>query len=146
MMKAELARKLFLSGCNCSQAVFCAFADDFNVDKETALKLSGPLGGGVGRLRKTCGAVASMAMLVGLKTGISDLSDDKEKARLYKIVQECVKEFTDEYKTTECRELLGGNADCSSSPTPRTKEFYETRPCPKIVYTCAKIIEEKFKK
>ena len=38
MTKAERARELFFEGCNCSQAVLLAFAED-KMDRETALKL-----------------------------------------------------------------------------------------------------------
>ena len=52
MTKADKAQELFMSGYNCAQAVYCAFAEDFGMDAETALKVSSGLGGGVGRLRE----------------------------------------------------------------------------------------------
>ena len=36
MSKADNAKELFESGCNCCQAVFCAFADKFGIDDEMA--------------------------------------------------------------------------------------------------------------
>ena len=63
---SEKAAELFVNGCNCSQAVFGAFAEDCGIDFETALRLSSSFGGGMGRLRETCGAVTGMFMVAGL--------------------------------------------------------------------------------
>ena len=52
MKRSESAEELFRSGMNCSQAVFCAFADEFGMDAETAAKVACGLGGGVGRMRE----------------------------------------------------------------------------------------------
>ena len=58
MKRSEKAEELFRSGMNCSQAVFCAFADEFGMDAETAAKVACGLGGGVGRMREVCGAAS----------------------------------------------------------------------------------------
>ena len=77
------AGDLFLEGYNCAQAVFAANATKLGLPFETALKLSAPLGGGVGRMRNVCGAFSACAMLMGLKE--SDASNSKEsKALIYK--------------------------------------------------------------
>ena len=39
MTKVEKAEALFRSGMNCSQSVFCAYADEFGMDEETAAKV-----------------------------------------------------------------------------------------------------------
>lgn len=41
--KAEQARELFLSGHNCAQSVYAAFAEDMGMSREKALLLSGGL-------------------------------------------------------------------------------------------------------
>ncbi len=40
MTHEEKAEELFRSGMNCSQSVFCAFADELGMDRETAAKVS----------------------------------------------------------------------------------------------------------
>ena len=67
--RVQDAVDLFESGYACAQSVFAAYADLFGMDRETALKLSGPLSAGVGRMREVCGTVSAMAMLSGLKKG-----------------------------------------------------------------------------
>ena len=64
--RADKAVELFEKGYNCSQAVFCAFADEFGFDEETAMRISIGFGGGFGRLREVCGAFSACTMLAGL--------------------------------------------------------------------------------
>ena len=61
------AMALFEQGYNCSQAVFLAFKDKYDIDESTALKLSSSFGGGMGRLREVCGAVSGMFMAAGFR-------------------------------------------------------------------------------
>ena len=56
----------FKNGYNCSQAVVSAFADIYNLDSEMALRIAASFGGGMGRMRLTCGAVSGMSILAGL--------------------------------------------------------------------------------
>ena len=80
--KAQLAKKLFLDGYNCSQAVFGAYAEDFGIDFSTAMKISSGFGGGFGRMREVCGAVSGMTMVLGLKYGYDDPKANELKAQL----------------------------------------------------------------
>ena len=66
---------LFMRGYNCAQAVFAAHATKLGMDFDTALKVSAPLGGGVGRMREVCGAFSACAMLDGL---ISPAPDERD--------------------------------------------------------------------
>ncbi|MBO7635180.1 MAG: C_GCAxxG_C_C family protein, partial [Paludibacteraceae bacterium] len=69
------AVELFKSGYNCSQSVVGAFADEFGLTEEQALKVSASFGGGIGRMRETCGAACGMFLLAGLKYGTTDPKD-----------------------------------------------------------------------
>lgn len=50
--RVEKARDLFRQGYNCSQSVFLAYNDLLGVESTLAATISGPLGGGMGRLRR----------------------------------------------------------------------------------------------
>ena len=78
-MKSRIqdAVNMFESGFNCAQSVFVTYADIFGMDRQTALKLAGPMGAGVGRMREVCGTVSAMAMLSGLKMGNTDPADEE---------------------------------------------------------------------
>lgn len=134
---SKRAVELFMEGKNCSQAVFVAFATDLGLTEEMALRISAGLGGGVGRMREVCGAVSGSAMLVGLKYPELDKAGVYEKVRL----------IADEFKKTNhsivCKELLGiSKPENSSVPEARTTEYYQKRPCIKIVEDAALATEK----
>ncbi len=142
--RAEKARELFFQGYNCSQAVVGAFADLFGMDTETAMRFSEGLGGGMGRMRLTCGSVAAMSLIAGLKMSSGKPGDLKNRAQVYAKVREMTNEFKEKNGSIICSELLGAAMpkDSSENPEPRTPEYYKKRPCPECVYQCAEIIEK----
>ena len=58
--RIERAVELFKNGYNCSQSVVAAFADMYGFTEEQALRMSASFGGGIGRMRETCGAACGM--------------------------------------------------------------------------------------
>ena len=65
----------FREGYNCSQSVVAAFADIYGFTREQALHMSASFGGGIGRMRLTCGAACGMFMLAGLETAAMEGKD-----------------------------------------------------------------------
>ncbi|MBD5522089.1 MAG: C_GCAxxG_C_C family protein [Lachnospiraceae bacterium] len=142
-MRADEAEKLFRSGYNCAQSVFAAYADLFDMDFETALKMSGALGGGVGRMREVCGTVLAMSMIAGLKEGNADPENEEAKEHIYALVRRMSNMFKERQGTIICREILGiEGMEESAKPSVRTPEFYASRPCAGIVRCAAEIIDE----
>lgn len=138
-MYASIAKQLFENGYNCSQAVVLAFKDLINVDEKELLKLSLPLGGGLGRLRLTCGAASGLAVVLGL------LLDSSDKDYVYTTTRELLKKFEEVNGSLICKELLEQDkviAQIGGKPEERTKEYYDNRPCSLIVYNAAKILED----
>ena len=143
MTHQEKARQNFLNGYNCAQAVFCAFCDVTGMDEREALRLSSSLGGGMGRLREVCGAVSGMFMAAGLLYGYDDLEDKSLKTAHYARIQELAARFSSQEKSLICRELLGLTETHSApEPSDRTQEYYQSRPCPRIVETAARILDK----
>ena len=123
MNRVEKAEALFKSGCNCSQSVFAAFADEFGLDEEMAKRIACGLGGGVGRMREVCGAVSGASLVIGMRLG-----PDKTKA--YPAIQDFCAKFKEKAGSIVCRELLEGTGATSGGlPDARTVEYYENRPC-----------------
>lgn len=147
MTKGEIAKQNFLDGYNCTQAVVLAFADDFGLDKKTALMIASPFGGGMGRLREVCGTVSAMFMVLGLADGYSEAGDNEGKKRLYKNVQALAEKFREDNGSIICRELLGLRIKGKDNPIPseRTDEYYKTRPCPELCRYSADLIDEFLK-
>ena len=141
--RVEEVVKTFESGYTCAQSVFATYADLFGLDRETALKLSSPMGGGIGRMRDVCGAVSSMALLAGLKQGNIDPSNEEGKESIYLLTRQLAQRFKEKHGTIICRELLGiKDMEESARPSARTKEYYASRPCSRLVATAGEIIEE----
>jgi C_GCAxxG_C_C family probable redox protein len=136
--RVEKARALFKQGFNCSQSVFAACADIYGIDDEAlALRLSASFGGGIGRMRQTCGAACGMFMLAGLENGSATPHDAEGKMQNYALVQDLAAQFKAENGSLICSELLG-IAPKPQEPTPeaRTEAYYQKRPCAEMV-TCA---------
>ena len=142
MNHAQTARELFLSGCSCSQAVFAAFADDFGMDQDTALKLASSFGGGMGGMRETCGAASGMLMVAGLKWGYSEVGNLELKTAHYARVRKLIDSFKAEHTTIVCRELLSHLGELKKDPSARTQEYYKVRPCVMFVETAARLLDE----
>ena len=96
----------FEAGYNCAQSVFLAYSDIFELDMETAKKMSVSFGGGVGRMREICGTVSAMAMLAGFKYPVQDISDQEARTRNYAMVQKMADMFKEKNGTIICRNLL----------------------------------------
>ena len=139
------ARELFMSGFNCSQAVFCAMADIYGIPEQQAARLSASFGGGVGRLREMCGACSAMALLEGLQSGATCAEDAAGKQANYKNVQTLMHRFAERNGSYICRELLQLRKDAPTTPTPdeRTEAYYRQRPCLRMVESAIRIYCER---
>lgn len=143
--RTEHAKKLFLEGYNCSQSVAAAYADAFGIEKETMLRLAASFGAGIGRMRKTCGAVCGMFIIAGLKTGSTNGKDQEKKKHNYEIVRAMADSFRKKNGSITCQTLLGlRQAEKSAQPSERTENYYKTRPCLKMVEDACSIIEDFF--
>ena len=144
MTRKEIAEKLFYEGYACSQAITLAFSDLVEIDKEQLKKISLPFGGGIGRLRLTCGAYTGMLMIISLLfSNYEDIEENKIKT--YEIVRELANRFEEKYQTISCKELLEKvnlEVEVGGNPEKRTDEYYKKRPCGKIVYAAASILED----
>ena len=69
------AVQLFEEGYMCSQAVFAAFSEEFDLPKEQALKVGACFGSGM-RKAEVCGACTGALMALGLKYGESKAKSD----------------------------------------------------------------------
>ena len=139
--RAVRALDYFHQGYNCSQSVFAAFADVCGLTEETALKLSSPLGAGIGRMREVCGAFCGLSMLAGSLYGNSS-PETGEKEKIFYLVQSLAASFKQEFGTLYCRELLGLSPERlaaeTARPGERTAAYYASRPCERCIAFCAR--------
>lgn len=142
--RVEKARALFMQGYNCSQAVVGAFSDLFGMEPETAMRFAEGLGGGMGRMRLTCGAVAATSLIAGLKMSTGKPGDLQTRTAIYAKVRDMANEFQEKNGSIICAELLGTALpkDTGARPEERTEQYYKKRPCPDCIVDCAKILEK----
>ena len=139
----------FMAGYGCCQSVVAAFADLYGMDDLLAKRVAAGFGGGVGRMRMMCGAVSGIVMLVGLDCGQTEGSDREGKSACYKVVQELLEQSKQENGSLICAEILGiqGHEKAHSNyvASPRTAEYYKSRPCAAKVESAARIFANYLK-
>jgi len=129
-------------GCNCAQAVCAAFCDVTGLDERTAMRVSSSFGGGMGRMREVCGAVSGALMVIGMMLAPEDPTDKPAKTEHYRIIQEYAARFRERNGSIVCRELLGDKAGSGYVPEDRTEEYFKMRPCERMVYDAAALLEQ----
>lgn len=140
--RVQRAVELFMSGYGCCQSVVCAFADLYGLSEEQALRVAAGFGGGIGRLRMTCGAVSGLVILAGLNDGQTAADDREGKAHCYKVVQELIARSKAENGSIVCAELLGLKGPVppgNFTPDERNADYYRRRPCAAKVESAARI-------
>ena len=140
----------FMEGYGCCQSVVAAFADLYGVSDELAKRIGAGFGGGVGRMRMMCGAVSGIVTLVGLDCGQTEGDDREGKSACYKVVQELLAKSKEQNGSLICAEILGlkgyEKAHSSYEASPRTAEYYKSRPCAAKVESAARIFAEYLQK
>ena len=141
--RVEKAIALFKQGFNCSQAVCAACADLYGMDEEVALRVAASFGGGIGRMRQTCGAACGIFLLAGLEKGSAVAGDAEGKKQNYALVQSLAEKFKQENGSLICSELLGiAPKPQDPAPEARTEAYYRKRPCVEMVASAVRIYLE----
>ncbi len=134
------AEELFRQGYNCAQAVAVAFCDVTGLEPDFAARMASSFGGGLGRQREVCGAVSGMLMAAGLLYGYDTPGDENAKRAHYIRVQALCAEFRAQAGSIVCRDILN-DPPSDPNPTPRTAEFYRTRPCAGLIALAGRILD-----
>ena len=143
MNRKQLAVDYFKVGYNCSQSVVLAFKDILKIDPLELCKIASPFGGGISRMRETCGAVTGMVLVLGNLIGYNTPETGDKKRELYKNTQEILHIFENKYGSLCCRNLL--NLDVKhDNPEPSNRDhlFYSKRPCCDLIGGAAEILEQ----
>ncbi len=144
-MQKDKAVTSFLEGYNCAQSVVSAFGDQLGLDKKQALKLSTGLGGGINNQGKTCGAVLGSYIILGLRYGVDTADDLEGKQKLRTMLDKFSEEFSDKYKSLDCKGILGMDLSNQEELEELRKKNTFKDFCPEVVETAAKIVERMLK-
>ncbi len=138
----ETAVARFRQGFSCSQAVFSALADQMGIETETALKIAGGFGGGMGRMGLTCGAVTGAIMALGLKYGSTNPTDTQAKDHTYAQVQEFARRFSERHGSITCNTLINSDISTPEGRKQAREAGTFATLCPMLVGDAVKIFEE----
>jgi len=106
MKNSEKAKKYFEGNCNCSQAVFAAYADRFGIKEKDAIRIAAGFGGGIGRLQGICGAISGGVMVIGCRY-FDESNTAETKDTVYNKVKELNEKFKEKHKHSDCYNLTG---------------------------------------
>lgn len=139
--KPEQAAQLFRGGLNCSQAILTVFGASCGVDREQAKRLGRPLGGGLCRMGKSCGAVTGALLVLGLAQGNPE---DEAKARndLTLAGRELIRRFAERHGSIVCRELLQADMSTEAGARKIKEEELVMRHCPAFVQDAAEMLHD----
>ena len=120
-----------------------AFASEFGLSDEMALKIAAPFGAGMARLGKTCGAVTGGLMALGLKYGYT-APEGRDAA--YGIAQEFMRRFEERHGSLACRELIGFDIATPGSRALAQQSGVFESICPRLVRDAAEIVASLLEK
>lgn len=106
MDKKEKALELFGGSFNCSQSVFSAYSEKFNISEKDAKRISSGFGGGIGRTQSVCGALTGAVMLLGCRYFDENNIDESKKIVTNK-TRELFEKFKGINNSVDCLNLTG---------------------------------------
>lgn len=140
MIHTEKANELFGRKFHCSQAVFAAFAEEFGITQEQALKIGACFGSGM-RKGEVCGACTGALMVLGLKYGQCDETDIDSRLKTNEVTDRFLDEFKKENGSIICRELLGCDLCTEEGLKTALEKKLFTEFCPQMVESATRIAE-----
>lgn len=135
MSRVEEAVSSFREGFSCAESIVSTYGPQFGLDRETAKRTAGGLGGGLAGRGGTCGAITGASIIIGLCHGRIRADDLESKRTTYELVNELIHRFETRNGSIVCRELLGYDVS-----TPEGRQQARAR-CPQIVRDSAEILE-----
>lgn len=142
MSRVDVALDLFKQGFSCSQSVLTAFVDDIGIDKEVALKVAAPFGGGISRTGGECGAALGAIMVIGLRYGTTRPCDAEAKQRTREMAQEFMGRFKARWGSVDCMDLLGHDLRDPKQAEYVKEHKIEHQRCPRYVQSAVEMLEE----
>lgn len=126
-------------GINCSQAMLSVYGKYFGMPEEWAIKVATALGGGMGGMGKTCGAVTGAFLVLGLTY---DNNNPQSMREVYGLVKEFTKKFISRHGSISCSELLGYDMGTEEGMKMIREKKVAKSICPQLDQSAAEILEE----
>ncbi len=144
MDKKTFAIQQFKRGYNCAQSVVSAFADELDIDYDTAIRITSGFGGGMGRQQLTCGALTGAYMVIGYLHGMHAPDDDLANQKAAKMIQKFTSRFKEKYGHSDCFSLLGVDLNTEEGKKEaEEKNLYELK-CEKFILEIVEMLEKEY--
>jgi C_GCAxxG_C_C family probable redox protein len=140
--RVEEVAKTHAEGFSCAQALLAVYGPELGMDRETALRVAGGFGGGMGRMAGTCGAVTGAFMVIGLVHSMTKKGDLQQKELSYEYIRKFAETFRERNRTLVCRELMGVDVSTPEGFAEAKAKNIARTICPKYVRDAAEILEE----
>lgn len=139
MTHKEKAVQYYQDGYLCSQSVLAAYAEEYGLTEELALKLGTCLGAGM-RKGEVCGACTGALMVLGLMH-----DDPKNRKTAYENTKQFLNDFRDVNGSYLCNDLLGCDVRTPEGVQYARDHHLFTEFCPKMVASAVDILEDIIK-
>ena len=136
MTHKEKAVQYYQDGYLCSQSVLAAYAEEYGLTEELALKLGTCLGAGM-RKGEVCGACTGALMVLGLMH-----DDPKNRKTAYENTNQFLNDFRDVNGSYLCNDLLGCDVRTPEGVQYARDHHLFTEFCPKMVASAVEILEK----
>ena len=141
MNLVAIAEARFGNGYSCSQSVFSALAERWNIDPDVSLRVSAGFGGGIARSAGTCGCVTGGIMALGLaQHEIDPEANPSEKEKTYEVCRQFMRTFAERNGSTLCSELLGCDISTPEGFAVHQQGLHRSR-CTTLVRDAVEIVE-----
>lgn len=143
--KTSLAEHYHQNGYGCGQAVLAAFASDYGLSENLALKISTGFGSGMGRMCEVCGALTGAFMVIGLKYGKEKTDGSKygkETETTYRMVHELARKFEEKHGSMYCRDLIGHNLNDNEERAEVIRQGLFNTICGACITDAVELLEE----
>lgn len=142
MKKSQIAIENFKT-LNCAQSVLLSHAEELNLDRTTALRISLGFGGGMA-MGETCGAATGAYMLLGLKADFEGKTIQEVKTETKAAVRRFNEFFIAKHGSLQCKKLLGVDISTPEGAAEASAKGLFDSICPVLVGSAAEILEKEF--
>lgn len=140
LKKQEIVEK-FQGSIHCSQIVLGQWAEELGYDKEEAMRMAAPFGGGLFN-GDTCGAVAGAMIAIGMRYGHCTPGDVDGNAAMMAKVKEFLDKFNEKHGSHICRQLIGYDIGVPGEFEKAVETGVVFDRCPNYVNTALEILDE----
>ena len=142
---SEAFEIMFNRKMNCAQAVLSSFCKEYGLAENQALRLAQGFGGGMAHTGRTCGAVSSAYLVLGLAQKTASENPRENIDKTYALMAEFDKKFQALHGSLTCTELVGYDLSVpEEAAEAREKQVFTTK-CPNFVRDAVKIVESLLK-